>query len=137
MPLFTWNDSYSVGISSIDGQHRKLFDTMNEPHASMSKGTARETTGRLLQDLLAYTRTHFSNEEAMLANVGYPQLDQHRQLHRVMTGRVAEFSARFRRGDAALSVHMLTFLRDWLSDHILREDRSYSGWLAQRDVAVR
>lgn len=137
MPLFTWNNSYSVGVSSIDGQHMKLFDLMNELHTSMSNGTAREVTGRLLQDLLAYTRTHFSNEEAMLARAAYPQLDQHRLLHRSMTKKVADFSARFQRGEAALSVHMLTFLRDWLSDHILREDFAYSGWLAQRNVTAR
>lgn len=35
--LIEWQDSYSVGISLIDGQHKKLFDWINEFYTAINK----------------------------------------------------------------------------------------------------
>ncbi len=131
MALLTFDKSYSVGIPFVDNQHEGLFDSINELHAAMLKGQANVVIGSLLQDLLAYTRTHFGAEEAMLAKAKYPGLLEHQTKHNLLTAQVAEFAERYKRGDAALSVNLIHFLRDWLTSHILREDRAYSAWLAQ------
>jgi len=131
MALMTWNNTYSVGIKSVDDQHAGLFDSLNELHAAMLKGQEKSVTGRLLQDLLAYTRSHFSAEESMLARAKYPDLAAHRLKHQKLTDEVAEYAERYKRGESTLSVHLIQFLRDWLVQHILREDRAYSAWLAQ------
>jgi hemerythrin len=131
MAVMTWTNEYSVGISSIDNQHAGLFDSLNELHAAMLKGQEKSVTGSLLQDLLAYTRSHFSAEESMLAKAKYPDLAAHRLNHQKLTAEVAEYVERYKRGEAALSVHLIHFLRDWLTQHILREDRAYSAWLTQ------
>jgi hemerythrin-like metal-binding protein len=132
MPLIAWDQSYSVGVKLIDTQHSELFDALNDLHAAMIQGKQKETTSRLLKDLIAYTRGHFTSEEAMLARSGYPQLDAHRQRHRELTEEVEGYVQRFEKGEAALSVHLIGFLRNWLTNHIQREDRAYSGWVMQR-----
>lgn len=134
MALVTWDNTYSVGIKLVDEQHAGLFDSLNELHAAMLKGQEKAVTGRLLQDLLAYTRSHFSAEEAMLARAKYPDLVAHRLKHRKLTDEVAGYAERYKRGEAALSVHLIHFLNDWLVQHILREDRAYSAWLVQAGV---
>jgi hemerythrin-like metal-binding protein len=134
MALLSWDASYSVGIDSIDAQHSVLFQALNDLHTAMLKGKTKEVTGRLLRELLAYTCRHFSAEESMLARNSYPDLAQHRKLHIELTDQVRDYVDRFERGEAAISVHLLTFLRDWLNNHIRREDRAYSGWLAQRGL---
>jgi hemerythrin len=131
MALLTFDKTYSVGIQFVDDQHAGLFDTLNELHAAMLKGQDNVVVGRLLQDLLAYTRSHFGAEEAMLAKAKYPGLDEHQTKHRLLTAQVAEYVERYKRGEAALSVHLINFLREWLTSHILREDRAYSAWLSQ------
>lgn len=131
MALLTWDTSFSVGVRSIDDQHAALFDSLNELHAAMLKGQEKSVTGRLLEDLLAYTRSHFSAEELMLAKAKYPDLSEHCAKHRNLTAQVAQYAERFKRGEAALSVHLIHFLRDWLTNHILREDRAYSAWIIQ------
>jgi hemerythrin len=134
MALLTFDKTYSVGIQSIDDQHSSLFDSLNELHAAMLKGQEKSVTGRLLDDLLAYTRSHFSAEESMLARARYPGLAEHHAVHLKLTSQVADYAERHRRGEAALSVHLITFLRDWLTSHIMREDRAYSGWLMQAGI---
>ena len=136
MALLTFDKTYSVGIQSMDDQHSSLFDALNELHAAMLKGQGKSVTGRLLDELLAYTRSHFSAEELMLAKVRYPGLTQHHALHLRLTAQVADYAERFKRGEAALSVHLINFLRDWLTNHIRREDRAYSGWISQAGVRL-
>ena len=136
MALFTWSDAYSVGIKTIDDRLACLFDSLNELHAAMLKGQERSVIVRLLQDLLAYTRSHFSAEESMLAKAKYPELAEHRLKHQKLTAEVAEYAERYKRGEAALSAHVIRFLCDWLKQHILREDRAYSAWLSQAGFAI-
>ena len=136
MALLTFDKTYSVGIQFVDDQHARLFDTLNELHAAMLKGQVKAVAGRLLQDLLAYTRSHFSAEEAMLAKAKYPGLGEHQSKHRKLTAQVADYVERYKRGEAALSVHLINFLRDWLTSHILREDRAYSAWLSRAGMQL-
>jgi hemerythrin len=47
---------------------------------------------------------------------------------------VKDYVERFERGENALSIHLMTFLRDWLTTHIQKEDRDYSPWLLERGI---
>jgi hemerythrin len=118
----------------MDDQHVVLFETLNDLHAAMMKGKAQALTCPLLHKLVDYTRDHFSAEEAMMAAAGYPKLAAHRAKHRELTGQVEQFVTRFERGEIALNVQLLNFLRDWLTNHIQGEDQQYGPWLNERGV---
>jgi hemerythrin len=134
MALLTWGDKYSVGIETIDKQHKGLFDSLNDLHGAMMKGQGQTLTGPILQQLVKYTRDHFSAEESMMVATKYPQLDQHRTKHRDFTKQVMDFVARFERGEATLTLDLMKFLRDWLTAHIQGEDSKYGPWLTERGV---
>lgn len=134
MALMTWSKEYSVGVKAMDNQHTTLFQVLNDLHAAMLKGQAQSLTGPLLRKLLAYTRDHFSAEEAMLASTKYPGLPDHRKIHRELTHKVEEFADRFDRGEIALNLPLMTFLRDWLGNHIQKVDKEYGTWLNSHGV---
>jgi hemerythrin len=134
MALMTWDEKLSVGVPSMDAQHVVLIETLNELHGAMMKGDARNVTGPLLRNLLAYTRNHFSAEEAMLATASYPELVKHKLLHHDLTEKVEGFLARFEKGELGLNLHLLHFLRDWLANHIQKVDRSYRPWITEHGV---
>ncbi len=136
MALVVWNDTLSVGVKSVDDQHTVLFNTINDLHAAMMKGQARTIIGELLCRLLVYTKNHFSQEEAMLQNVGYPGLPEHRTLHRNLTKQVEDYIARHEKGDLTLSNDLASFLSDWLKTHILNTDQTYGRWLKQQGLKV-
>lgn len=129
MALLTWSSRYSVDVESMDKQHTVLFGFLNDLHDAMMKGHANKITGDLLGKLLDYTRKHFSAEEAIMASARYPDLAQHRIKHRDLVMQVEDFAARFQRGETALSVQLLNFLRDWLTNHIQNEDQKYGPWV--------
>jgi hemerythrin len=126
MALTAWSSEYSVGVEELDRQHRMLFDILNDLHAAMMQGKAQSLTGELLRKLIDYTRKHFSAEEAMMAAAGYSGLAQHRLQHKDLMKQVDEFAGRFERGEKALNVQLMNFLRDWLTTHIQHSDRAYT-----------
>ncbi len=134
MALMTWNQKYSVGVHALDDQHTGLFNILNELHAAMMKGQAQTQTGPLLKKLVEYTRIHFAQEESMLARTKYPGLAEHREMHRDLVKQVDGYVARFERGEISLNVHLLNFLRDWLTNHIQKTDHQYGPWLNEHGV---
>jgi hemerythrin len=134
MALMTWNSTYSVGVKTIDGQHTVLFDILNDLHAGMISGQASSLTGPILKKLVTYTREHFAAEEAMLASTKYPGLAEHQIKHKDLIKQVEDYSARFDRGEITLNLHLLNFLRDWLTNHIQKVDHEYGPWLNKNGI---
>lgn len=134
MALLTWDEGYSVRVEKLDSQHTVLFNILNDLHAAMTKGEAHKITGPLLQKLLDYTRTHFAAEEKLLDISGYPGFSEHRKIHAGLIQQVEEYVARYEKGEATLSLHLINFLRDWLTNHIQKTDKEYSSWLNEHDI---
>ena len=95
------------------------------------KGQAQCLTGPLLRKLLDYTNTHFSGEEAMMTAAKYPGLADHKIKHKELVKQVQDYVARFEKGEITLNLHLLNFLRDWLTNHIRKVDMEYSPWMKE------
>lgn len=134
MALMNWNDSLSVGVKTLDEQHKGLVQTLNELHAAMMRGDAKGATGPLLDKLVRYTREHFAAEEALMSRAQYPSTSQHRTRHRDLTRQVEDYVQRYRSGEITLNVQLLNFLRDWLINHIQKEDQNYGPWMAAQGI---
>jgi len=134
MALMTFGQSYSVGVQSIDSQHKVLFEIVNELYAAMMKGQAKNLTGPLLHKLAEYTKTHFCAEEAIMAIAKYPGLAAHKLQHRDLVKQVEEYLIRFEKSETLLNVQLLRFLRDWLTSHIQKVDKEYGPWLNAHGV---
>ena len=125
MALLTWNNKFSVGVQSLDDQHKRLIGILNELHAAMMKGQAQSVAGPLLDKLLNYALEHFSTEERMMSDAKFAGLAQHRASHQELAGNVGDYVVRYRKGDSAMYVQLLNFLRDWLTNHMQKEDQEY------------
>ncbi len=134
MALMNWSDSLSVGVKSIDEQHKGLLQAVNDLHAAMVKGQVKMVTGPLLKSLAKYTKDHFTAEEAMLRRTSYPGLSAHHAKHVDLNRQVEQYIQRFERGEISINVHLLDFLRDWLVNHIQKDDRDYGPWLNERGI---
>jgi hemerythrin-like metal-binding protein len=134
MPLMMWDNRFSVGVKSIDDQHIVLFGYLNDLHDAMLKGEGSKMTGPLLKKLADYTRTHFAEEEKMMAAASYPRLTEHQAKHKELMKHVDAYAVRFGRGEATLNLHLMNFLRDWLTTHILKVDHQYGRCLNDHGI---
>jgi len=124
--LITWSDQYSVEVSSIDAQHQKLIGFINDLHAAMAARQGSAVAGKILNGLVAYTVTHFSFEEGLLATKGYPDLAAHKAEHSKLMASVKKLQQEFQEGKITLSLELMRFLKSWLMDHIAGVDKKYT-----------
>ncbi|MCA9598423.1 MAG: hemerythrin family protein [Myxococcales bacterium] len=134
MALFAWKDEYSVKVPSIDVQHKKLVELLNELHEAMTQGKSTEHLGHVLGGLIKYTAEHFAYEEKLFAQSGYPHAKEHKLEHERLKKQVLDFQKKFTSGEARISIELLRFLKDWTSNHILGSDKRYSAHLVQANV---
>ena len=134
MALISWDNSFSVKVKNVDTQHQKLFALINELHDAMNQGKGRDAAGKILDDLVNYTKTHFAFEELLLKNNGYPNFPAHKAEHDAFTGKVVEFQKQYKEGKATLALPLMTFLKDWLSNHIRGTDQKYSNFLNGKGI---
>lgn len=126
MPTITWSDDLAIDDSQIDYQHRQLIDTIGDIEDALAAGDPRRVA-EALPFLCQYTVTHFADEERVLQLIGWPQLAEHRELHRGFTHRLAELEIACRRGDLTAGTMLLGFLAAWLAGHIRGADREFAS----------
>lgn len=134
MAYLTWNSSMSVGIPKMDLQHQKLVGFLNELYEAMQAGKGKEALGKVLGDLLLYTKTHFATEEQVMSANGYPGYEDHKARHDKMTRKVKDLHEQFRQGALASPIQITNFLKDWLVKHIMETDQKYAPFLTARGV---
>ena len=132
MSMFEWNPEYSLGHGDIDGQHKKLFELASELHTAMMQGKGKDALSATLGNLIAYTKTHFANEERLMQTYHYPAYPEHKAAHDAFTARVLEFHKEFKAGRVGMTIELLQFLKDWLRTHIGETDRKVATFLKKK-----
>ncbi len=132
--LFQWSQKYSVNVKEIDQQHIRLFDLINDLHDAMKVGKSQRVMADILQGLIDYTDYHFSTEEKYMTLYGFPDYLQHRSEHRNFVAKVQGFHSSFKAGSLSLSLDIMHFLKDWLSNHILVKDKVYGSFFNQKGL---
>jgi hemerythrin len=135
MAFFEWRDSYRTGIDKIDRQHRKMVDYLNELYDAMKAGKGRDALEQVFQGLIDYTGNHFATEESLMRRHGYPDYDDHREIHRRLTRHVHVLHGRFQEGTISSPIQITNFLKDWLGKHILGTDQKVAVYLKGKGVA--
>lgn len=134
MAFVDWKDEYDTGIAGIDTQHRQLVEVINRLAEAMKEGTAKEELARIINELTKYAIKHFSLEEKYFKEHQYPGYHEHKFEHEDFEEKVHQFVEGFQSGRAALSLEIITFLGDWLVNHINGSDKAYVPFLLARGV---
>lgn len=132
MAFFEWTPKLSVGLETVDRQHRMLIGYINELDEALAQGKHADTLSRIMIGLRNYTRVHFTFEEGMFKVYGYEEAGDHAAGHRAFIAMIESFARRQAAGDLGVAAELLEYLKAWLSDHILIEDKAYSAILIER-----
>jgi len=122
--LINWSRSYSVGVSRMDDEHKRLIDIINSLYAAMRAGRSNEAIGSILNELVEYTKTHFNHEEKLMQECKYEGYPQQKAAHEALIRQVVEIQGKYKDG-TALGQEVMNFLRDWLIKHIQGMDSQY------------
>jgi len=132
MALLQWTDELQVDISRFDEQHKRLIALVNEVHDAMLTGKGRAVVGDVLDELIEYTEKHFTIEEDTLTKHEFPECVAHRAEHQKLLATARELQEKHKAGSLAVTVEVLEFLKQWVTEHIKKCDKKYSAYLRER-----
>ncbi len=133
MALFVWDNSFSVGINSVDTQHKKLMDIINRVHDAMTMGKTQDIIDNVFQELLDYTHEHFGFEEKYFDMYHYPDRVAHKRKHKFIFDEIDRL--RNKGGsNTSLSIDLMQFLKKWLTKHIKGTDKLYSEYMISKGM---
>jgi hemerythrin len=125
MENICWKDEYSVGVEKFDQQHRHLFEITNKliEHFGTSEnpGLVSET----LTEMINYAREHFTDEEVLMKEYGYPEIESQKRQHDYFIDTTAELAVSFMDNRNTTAGEIAEFLILWLTTHILKVDMKY------------
>ncbi|MDR2837802.1 MAG: bacteriohemerythrin [Azonexus sp.] len=123
-PLVIWQDKYALGLDEIDEQHKTLFNIMNHIWEGIVHNADAASMIGFLEELERYTISHFTEEEVFMRGIEYPNIDSHIAQHHTFVQHITNEKIKAQRGQK-VSLELLHFLRNWLVNHILVEDKRY------------
>ncbi len=124
--IFPWNDNFNTGITTIDTQHRKLVELINQLASHVAFQSDIPALHQIFDALADYAAYHFATEEEIWHQC-LPD-EAMRSSHKVVHDSFMETVARLKSDEAARPVEsvieeILSFLTRWLASHILENDR--------------
>jgi len=131
MTFYSWKQEYSVGNDLMDKQHQAIIEMINKMHEAMQVGKGGIEAGNIITEMIDYSVMHFAAEEELMKKIHYVELNAHMKEHNAFMIKAADFQNQIDSGSFTLSMDIITFLRDWLTDHILVNDKAYSKVINQ------
>lgn len=126
MEFIEWSDSMSTGVKVVDDDHKILLSLLNKLYKYVNNKEKREVLGNALDKLVDYTVYHFDREEKIMQAGHYPNLQKHHNIHENLKAQVAKIAHQFNeQKEDVIAQELLEFLKDWLINHILKEDMAF------------
>lgn len=132
--MFHWDEKYSVGIQSIDNQHKEIFRILNKLLEAMKMGHGNDVTAQIIQELERYAVIHFQKEEFFFQRFNFQGSTEHITEHQNFIKKIALLKPDLKSGKITLSFELLNFLKDWIDHHILVVDKQYSECFRQNGL---
>ncbi len=133
MSYVAWKEEYSVGVEMFDNQHKKLFACLNDLGEAINEVQEHAVLTQIIRDLIDYTRVHFRDEEANLQLYNVPGYKKHKNEHEILSKQVVDYALEFA-VNKELAIQVMSFLKDWIIDHILGTDKEYSNSLRGKEM---
>ena len=132
MAILKWKDSYSVGIKSLDQQHRRLLELINKLSGIDPETKDKKKIFSVLNALAEYAQAHFDSEESYLSKYEYPNLAQQQREHVAFTAEVFRLAQKLEQAEPGIHSEVINFTKDWYISHILGTDREYIDFLLSK-----
>ena len=126
---FEWHDSYAVGIPDIDEQHRVLFEMIQDLAAVADGREPAAGVTDAVESLVSLARTHLHYEESLSAGHPAQGYDAVRREHAEFLKKAEGFRKYVEEAPADALQTVVEFMKDWVVDHALLENRRFSGSL--------
>ena len=135
MPIIQCNSSFMLGIQLFDEHHSRLIELLNEAFDSVNAGDGADV-GHITEELVDYASYHFSCEESWMKEHAYPMIEEHCSEHLQFVKRISEMREDTASGRNLSSLELLSFLKNWLINHINNTDATYVRFIKDNGLLL-
>lgn len=125
---FDWNDSFNVGIESIDNQHKELLRIGRGIEQLLITNCIGVQTDELLsivRELREYVSYHFYEEEKFMKSYDYSAFNHHIAEHKQFLKKIEGINMpRLRDYPNEELRKIKSDIQDYIFQHVLQEDKS-------------
>lgn len=134
-PLIEWLPNLMTGIGVIDSQHKGIAAILDEIREGINEGQGQKAESQGFAKLIESTIEHFRTEESLMEEHDYHGKDHHARIHVMLIGMLEYYLEKYHKDQNASNADLLSFLRDWLIEHILIDDKPFGDFLLAKGVA--
>ncbi len=132
MTKIKWSEDCSVGVPSIDEQHKQLVSLTNELFQAIIKDQGQDVALDVLNQVAEFAKYHIDHEESLLQKYDYPRhrlqphIAEHRKLIHGVDKLIRESSTDH------LDLKIYDFLRTWTTEHFNLLDKDFATFLQDK-----
>lgn len=133
--MFEWTERWSVGVDTIDAQHRELFAAINTLLREEEK-TASRDLAMVLDYLEDYVNNHFGLEEIYMRRLSYPGFPAHKGEHVAFINDFYDLRDEYDNNGHTpeLADKMGRYMGGWLVNHIGKIDKALGAFLQEKGM---
>lgn len=124
---------YLMDIPQVDEQHQRLVELLNDLNEVIEEKRDEDEVSRIVDEFIAYTHYHFNDEETLMKEKEYPNLESHSAIHRGFVNQVEKTIIQYS-GTKFLRFKFFQIGMDLLMNHIEKEDYKFSQFLKNESL---
>ncbi len=127
--LLSWKSEYSVGVESVDHEHREMIGMINELYTELSGRKDANSVEQFLGDIHMTISAHFALEERVMRQHGYGEFAAHKEDHEELLDQIRDLMDEYA-SDAEKGLTLLQErLSGWFAIHFSSFDSRLHGEL--------
>ncbi len=131
--MYEFNEKLKTGNAIIDKEHQELIQAVNKLLEACNERKGRSSMDETIKFLNNYVQQHFSHEELLQEQSGYPGIAAHKLFHENYKKTLEEITSRIADSGSTITelVNLNKHIRVLIS-HITTEDKKLGAFLNQQ-----
>jgi len=131
-----WDDSFLIGITELDHEHKVLIDDINRLHGELARHDQKSEIEKCLGDIYARMQAHFALEEHVMKEHRYQFFDEHKREHEKLLDSYTEYMMQILNDTVvSYSSPIEDALKDWVMNHIINSDKKMSMMVQEKSLS--
>lgn len=115
-------------LHRMETQHERLGELVKKSCQVLSSGQGPLEFSGSLENLVEFTRFHFTEEEAFMRCHSYGKWESHKRTHEMLFKRLVELKEKTFIFDEPSKARMLSFLEKDFCYHIIEDQHIWKNW---------
>ena len=127
MTLIVWRDEFSVGVESVDQEHREMIELINGLDNAMAEDADCTTVISTLGEIYAKISAHFALEEKYMRETRYMAYAEHKEDHEILLDDLRDIMDQVEDDGTYNEDQLSKDLSYWFSEHFRTHDARLHG----------